>query len=321
LARQRTIDVVHAATPPDFSLYAARGLRNRGTATILDHHDLSPELFEAKFGQRTVLHRALLAAERVGFHLADVVISPNESFRRIAIDRGRLAPEDVFVVRNGPDPSVFRPVPPDPAIRGMAAHILGYVGLMGSQDGVLEAIEALGLLARRRSDWHAVFVGEGEVLPEARKLVGELGLQNAVSFLGFVAGRDRLVQVIASCDICLSPEPANPLNNSSTLIKVAEYMAVGRPVVAFRLRETEATADGAAVLASTTDEWVGAIDALLDDPGKRAQMGAEGRERVIGHLSWTHSQPVLLQAYERALERAAHRLRPRQVRPKMVRGA
>ncbi len=307
LAARERFDVVHAATPPDFLLLAARGLRARGAATILDHHDLSPELFAAKFGPRPLARKALLVAERIGFRLADVVIAPNDSFRAVAIGRGGVRPENVFVVRNGPDPDVFRPVPPDPGLREKAPHLLGYVGLMGSQDGVIEAIDALAILSRRRSDWHAIFVGEGDVLPEARARVEAAALQGFVTFLGFVSDRQRLVEIIASCDVCLSPEPRNALNESSTLIKVAEYMAVGRPVVAFDLRESIATAGAGAVFAADGEGWATAIDELLDDPARRERMGAEGRARVVDRFSWSQSQPVLLAAYDRALRVAGDR--------------
>ena len=143
LSRQWRFDVIHAASPPDFLLLAARGLRKRGAATIFDHHDLSPELYEAKFGRRGVGYRGLLAAERIGFALSDVVVSTNDSFRQVAIERGRREPADVFVVRNGPDPSVFRPGPGDPAVRRAGQFLIGYAGRMGSQDGMLEAIETL----------------------------------------------------------------------------------------------------------------------------------------------------------------------------------
>jgi glycosyltransferase involved in cell wall biosynthesis len=307
VAAEEHVDVVHAATPPDFTLLAARSLRSRGTATILDHHDLSPELFEAKFGRHWIARHGLLGAERLGFRLADVVIAPNGSFRDLAIGRGRVAAGNVFVVRNGPDPDVFRPVPADPALRAKAPFLLGYVGLMGSQDGVLEAIDTLALLAVRRTDWHAVFAGEGDVLDEARQRVASNGLAEQVTFLGYVADRNRVVEIIASCDVCLSPEPPNPLNDNSTLIKVAEYMAVGRPVVAFDLKETAATAQGAAVLASNEADWAAALDSLLDDPVRRARMGDQGRARVLGELSWRHSESALLAAYERALEQARER--------------
>ena len=301
LAKETAFDVVHAASPPDVLLLAARAARRRGAATILDHHDLSPELFEARFGRRGAAHRSLLLAERLGFTLADVVISANESFRLIAIERGRKSPDDVFVVRNGPDPAVFRPVTPDASLAHGAEHLIGYVGRMGVQDGVFDALDALDRLVDLRTDWHAVFVGDGETLESARELAAGPRLAGRVSFLGFVTDRARIVEILSSCDVCLSPEPRNPLNDSSTLIKVAEYLAVARPVVAFDLRETAHTAGGAAVLVADADSFARAISDLLDDPQKRASMGAEGRERVVRQFGWPRSVDALLAAYERAV--------------------
>ena len=309
LSRDQRFDVVHAANPPDILLATALGPRRRGAASILDHHDLSPELYEVKFGRRGVGYRGLLVAERAGFALADVVISTNESFRQVAVGRGKKHPSDVFVVRNGPDPDVFRPVPPLPELRRGATHLVGFAGLMGSQDGVLEAIQALALLRQRRSDWRALFAGDGEVLTRARALAAELGLAEVVEFVGFVSDRERFVQLLASCDVCISPEPRNPLNDVSTLIKVAEYMAVGKPVVAFDLRETRFTAGDAAVYAQSVETFAQAIDELLDDAERRERMGRVGRERVVTSLSWSRSKESLLAAYDRALERAAARAR------------
>ena len=271
---------------------------------IFDQHDLSPELYVAKFSRRGLGHRALRVAERVGYGLADVVIATNETFREIAVSRGRMNPADVFVVRNGPDPTVFRPIAPSAAARGEAPHLIGYAGLMGAQDGVLEAIEALGILGRRRSDWRAVFAGDGEMLPRARQRAAELGLPDAVEFVGYIDDRERLVHLLTSCDVCLSPEPRNPLNDASTLIKIAEYMALAKPVVAFDLKETRFTAGDAAVYTQSVDTFATAISDLLDDPARRQRMGQLGRERVVSSLAWERSEENLLSAYERALERA-----------------
>lgn len=303
LARTTTFDVVHASSPPDVLLLTARSLRRRGAAMIFDHHDLSPELYEAKFGKRGAVHRSLLVAERLGMRLADVVVAPNESFRRIAVERGKKAPEDVFVVRNGPDPSVFRPVPPDPSLHRGASHLIGFVGHMGRQDGVLEALDVLDQLLDLRTDWHAVFAGDGEVLETARQSVSTGRLAGHVTFLGFVSDRARVVEILSSCDVCISPEPHNPLNDSSTLIKVAEYMAVGRPVVAFDLHETAVTARGAAILVADVCAFARAIADLFDDPALRARMAEEGRARVVNSLGWSRSVAALHAAYARALER------------------
>lgn len=297
-------DVIQACTPPDFLLAAFLRHRRAGAGLVLDHHDLSPELFEARYDRRGAMHSGLERLERLGMALSDVVIGTNETFRTLAVCRGRKRPEDVFVVRNGPDTDVFRPVPPDPELRALAPYLIGYVGLMGRQDGVEDALRALGFLARQRTDWHALFVGDGEVLEGARSLAADLGIAERVTFTGYVSERARVVTMIASCDICLSPEPRNPLNESSTLIKVAESMAVARPVVAFDLKETRATAGDAASYATkdTPDAFADAIDQLLDDPDERQRKGALGRQRVLADLSWKRSEPTLLDAYGRALE-------------------
>ena len=297
-------DVIQACTPPDILLASFVRQRRAGAGLVLDHHDLSPELFEARYERRGPLHWGLVRLERLGMALSDVVIGTNETFRAIAIARGRKRPEDVFVVRNGPDPAVFKPVSPDPALRSLAPYLIGYVGLMGRQDGVEEAIRALAVLAGERSDWHALFVGDGEALGDARALSVELGIADRVTFVGYVTERARIVEMIASCDICLSPEPRNPLNERSTLIKVAEAMSVGRPVVAFDLEETRATAGDAAAYATadTPHGFARAVERLLDDPEERERKGAIGRERVLADLGWQRSEPALLSAYERARE-------------------
>jgi glycosyltransferase involved in cell wall biosynthesis len=303
LEREHRFDVVQACTPPDLLLLAVLPWRRR-CAFVLDHHDLSPELYEARYARRGGVHRMLLAAERVGFALADVVISTNESFRRVAIERGRKRAEDVFVVRNGPNPDVFRPRPADPELRGGAEHVIGYVGLMGRQDGVEEALRALSLLPTSVENWRALFLGDGEALEGARRLARHLGIGERTRFTGFIDDRQRIVEAIASCDICLSPEPRNPLNEKSTLIKVAEYMAVARPVVAFDLPETRATAGDSAAYAARDDAeaYAAAITDLLLDPGRRQRMGEAGRRRIIDGLSWTESERTLLAAYHRALD-------------------
>jgi glycosyltransferase involved in cell wall biosynthesis len=311
LARTKRFDVVQACNPPDFLLVAAIALRRRGAAMIFDHHDLSPELYLAKYGRGRAVLGALKVAERAGFALADVVLATNESFRTIAIERGHKAAGDVFVVRNGPDTNIFRPTEPDRDLRAGAKHVIGYVGLIEPQDGVDVALEALTVLRTRRDDWHAVFVGDGAALPDAKALARRCGLDDVVSFAGYVTDRNRLVRMIAACDVCISPEPRNPLNEHSTLTKVAEYMAVGRPVVAFDLEETRRTAGDAAVYAERDDpvSFADAIAGLLDDTSTRERMGALGRERAETTLGWKASEKVLLAAYAHALEQAQRRHR------------
>jgi glycosyltransferase involved in cell wall biosynthesis len=305
LQRKRPFDVVHVANPPDFLLAAVGPARRGGARAIFDHHDLTPELFRSRFGRAGLVHRALLAIERWAMRSADVVISTNESYRRIAIERGGVAPEDVFVVRNGPDLDRFRPVPADPALRQGRRHLLAYLGVMGPQDGIDHALRALAALRElREDDWHAVFVGEGEVRGEMERLAEGLGLSPSVEFVGW-RGDEDIRRILSTADVGLEPDPPSPLNDRSTMIKVAEYMAMGCPVAAYDLAETRVSAGDAAVYATEpSPEALGRrIDELLDDPGRRARMAQYGRERVVD-LSWQRSAVTLIAAYERAIGRA-----------------
>jgi glycosyltransferase involved in cell wall biosynthesis len=304
LARRRAFAVVHAANPPDYLLLAARPLKRRGAVFVFDHHDLFPELYRARFGgRRRLLYRLALVLERLSFGLADVVVSTNESYRQIAIVRGRKRPEDVFVVRNAPDTTRFRPGEPDPELRRGKKHLLAYVGVMAPQDGVDRALEALRLLRKRRDDWHAIFAGDGDAYDEVRRLTTELGLDDFVEFPGFLHEQRAVARILATADVCLAPEPKDPLNDASTLIKVAEYMAVGRPVVSFDLRESRVTAGDAAAYAEANDapSFAARIDELLNDPDRRRRMGEVGRERIEQLYSWEQSKAALLAVYERLL--------------------
>jgi glycosyltransferase involved in cell wall biosynthesis len=303
LQRERPFDVVHVATPPDFLLLAARSARRRGSRFIFDHHDLTPELFRSRFGRGGVLHRVLLAIERRAMRAADVVISTNESYRRIAIERGGVDPADVFVVRNGPDLERFQPVKPDPELRRGRRHLLAYLGVMGPQDGIDHALGALAKLrGLRDDDWHAVFIGEGEVRAEMEALATRLGLGDSVEFAGW-RGDEDIRRFLSTADVGLEPDPPSPLNDRSTMIKVTEYMAMGCPVAAYDLEETRVSAGTAAAYAAaaTPDALGRCIHELLEDPQRRQRMREYARERVVD-LSWQRSAAVLLAAYEQAMK-------------------
>jgi glycosyltransferase involved in cell wall biosynthesis len=303
LAGERPFDVIHAANPPDFLLLAALGQRRRGTRLIFDQHDLTPEMYASRSEDSNALVvRALLALERLAFRVANVTLAANDSAKRIAIDRGRQAPEDVFVVRNGPVRERFTPMPPDPALARGRAHLLVYVGLMGPTDGVDHALRALSHLLGRRQDWHAAFLGDGEMLPGLRELASELGLVDHVEFPGYVSD-ERLRIAICSADVCLAPDPRNRYTDHSTLVKIAEYMALSAPVVSFDLVESRVTAGDAALFAANNDpaEFAALIDTLLDDPERRRTLGAKGRARFERELAWEHSERSLLAAYRRVI--------------------
>lgn len=298
------VDVVHACNPPDLLFLPALWLKRRGARFVFDQHDLVPELYLSRFDRgEDLLYRAVCALERLTYRAADVVLATNESYRDVAIRRGGQWPEDVFVVRSAPRTDRFQPVPPEPELKRGKPHLLCYLGVMGPQDGVDYALRALAKLRDEcgRTDWHAVFVGSGDAFDAMVELSRQLGLAGQVEFTGRIPDAD-LVRCLSTADVCLSPDPRNPLNDVSTMNKVLEYMAMGRPIVSFDLREARVSAGEAAVYAPANDEaaFAGLIATLLDDPEKRARMGKIGQERVGGELSWRNSQRSLLAAYAAA---------------------
>ncbi|GAA3491129.1 glycosyltransferase family 4 protein [Streptomyces cremeus] len=298
------VHVVHACNPPDLLFLVALRLKRLGARFVFDQHDLVPELYLSRFGRgEDLLYRAVCALERWTYRSADIVLATNESYRETAIGRGGKRPGDVFVVRSAPQSDRFRPVPPEAELKRGKPHLLCYLGVMGPQDGVDYALRALAELrdGLGRADWHAVFVGSGDAFDAMVALSRELGLAEQVEFTGRVPDAD-LVRYLSTADVCLSPDPRNPLNDVSTMNKVLEYMAMGRAIVSFDLVEARVSAGAAAVYAPANDEAAFArlIGELLDDPARRELMGKAGQERIGGALSWRHSQAQLLAAYDAA---------------------
>ncbi|MFF9752860.1 glycosyltransferase family 4 protein [Streptomyces sp. NPDC014344] len=299
------VDVVHACNPPDLLFLPALWLKRRGAKFVFDQHDLVPELYLSRFGRgEDLLHRGVCALERATYRAADVVLATNESYKDVAVRRGGRRPEDVFVVRSAPDTERFHPVDPEPELKRGKPHLLCYLGVMGPQDGVDYALRALAKLRDEvgRTDWHAVFVGGGDTFDAMVELSRRLGLAEQVEFTGRVPDAD-LVRWLSTADVCLSPDPCNPLNDVSTMNKVLEYMVMGRPIVSFDLKEARVSAGEAAVYAKDDDEgeFAALIARLLDDPEQRSRMGRSGQERINGPLAWRHSQAALLAAYEAAV--------------------
>jgi glycosyltransferase involved in cell wall biosynthesis len=304
--RAGRIDVVQACNPPDLLFLIALVLRPGGTRFVFDHHDLVPELFLSRFPDGgLMLQRLVRYAERLSFATADAVISTNETYRRVAIDRGKMLPDRVAVVRNAPDLRRFIKREPDPSLRRGKAYLLAYVGVMGPQDGVDYALRALRLLRDKvgRDDIHCIFMGSGDAFDAMVALSAELGITDIVEFTGWVQDDEFIQRCLSSADVCLAPDPMNPLNNASTMIKVAEYMAMGRPIVSFDLAETRVSAGDAAVYVPCNDEYAFAlaIDALLNDPARRRRMGEVGRRRIEEKLSWEVSRQTLVEFYRRII--------------------
>jgi glycosyltransferase involved in cell wall biosynthesis len=297
-----SFDVLHACNPPDLFYLLAKRLKRRGTRFVFDQHDLVPELYLSRFQRgEDLLWRALCRLERATYGTADLIIATNDSYRDIALTRGGKAAEQVFVVRSAPTVERFHQVPPDESLKEGKPHLLCYLGVMGPQDGVDYALRALARLRDDlgRTDWHAAFVGGGDTFDAMVKLSAELGLANQVAFTNRIPDED-LLRYLSTADVCLSPDPLNPLNNVSTMNKVMEYMAMSKPIVSFDLKEARVSAGDAALYAPANDElaFAALIAQLLDDPDARTRMGEIGRERVAGPLSWDVSRSALVDAYE-----------------------
>ncbi|MFC0438632.1 glycosyltransferase family 4 protein [Kutzneria buriramensis] len=299
------VDVVHACNPPDLLFLVARWLKRGGAKFIFDQHDLVPELYLSRFNRgEDFLYRAVCRLEKSTYATADVVISTNESYRQVALKRGGMDPDKVFVVRSAPAVERFHEVPEEEELRKGKPHLLCYLGVMGPQDGVDYALRALAKIRDElgRTDWHAVFMGGGDTFDQMVALSRTLGLDDLVEFTGRVSDAD-LLRYLSAADVCLAPDPLNPLNDVSTMNKIMEYMAMSKPIVSFDLVEARVSADEAAVYAAANDEseFAKLVVKLLDDPAERKRMGQLGRERVAGPLSWENSRRALLSAYAAAL--------------------
>ena len=309
--RERGFDVIHGCNPPDLIFLLGWRYRPFGVRYLFDHHDVCPELFEAKFDRKGLLYTIMRIWERITFASATVSIATNESFRRIAIERGRMPAEDVFVVRSAPKIEKFEIRPADPAMRHGAGTVLGYVGVIGQQEGMDLLVAAADHLIRDlgRTDVHFLIVGFGPELPAVEADVAARGLQAWFTFTGPLYG-DDLLRALNSCDIGVSPDPKNAMNDISTMNKVMEYMTLEKPVVQFDLKEGRASAEEASVYARANDpkDFALKIAELMDDPARRAEMGRIGRARVLEHLSWAHSVPHLLAAYDRIFARMGRRV-------------
>lgn len=300
------IDVVHICNPPDLLFLAALPLKALGARLVYDHHDACPELTMAKGyrpGGWQVRLNTLL--ERLTYRACDVSLETNGSFRAIAVGRGRMRLEDVFVVRNAPGSARFAGATADDKYRHGRRHMVAYVGMMAVQDGLDYLIDAAQIIVTdwQRRDIQFVLVGSGPELAQLRERVRRMNLGDYVELTGYIADPRTLGSILATADVCVSPDPENPANNVSTMHKTLEYMALRKPIVQFDLHEGRVSAGDASLYATANDvtDFAKAIVQLIDDPEMRDRLGAIGFQRITTDLSWEAQVPRLLAAYERAL--------------------
>ena len=302
VAVKHGFDVIHAHNPPDTLFLVAAFYKPFGKKFVFDHHDLCPELYRSRYkAEKGFLTTLLGLLEKGSLRLADVTIATNESYRGIHLERGRVKPEKVFVVRNGPNLCRVACRTPSPRLRNMNRCILCYVGALNPQDGVDYLLRSLRDLVCKlnRKDFYCVIMGSGDSLEDLRALAKELNLGDYVEITGYVSD-EELMSNLSAADICVDPDPSSPLNDVSTWIKIMEYMALGKPIVTYDLKETHWSAQDAALYVRPNNEleFAEGIATLMDRPDLRAQMGEFGRQRVDRELKWDVVGRNLVHAYQ-----------------------
>ena len=304
VAFTRGFDVIHACNPPDTIFLIGRFFGLFGKRFIFDHHDINPELYEAKFARRDIWYRLLCRLERWTFATANASIATNEFYRGIAVGRGGMSPDRVFVVRSGPDLTRVQRIPPNSELRRGRRFLVAYVGVIGQQEGLDLLLEAVVFMRDElgRTDAHFTMMGDGTEVENLRQLSRKLNVDELVEFTGRVSER-QLWETLGTADVCVNPDRVNEMNDKSTMNKILEYMALGKPIVQFELAEGRVSAGEASVYAAPNDprDFARQLCQLLDDPERCRQMGQIGRQRVEGELAWHHQVPRLLAAYRKAL--------------------
>lgn len=302
VAVRRGFDIVHAHNPPDFLVLIGGIWRLFGKKFVFDQHDLSPDMYLSRFPNRgnRMLHRILLFFERLSCRVANHVIVTNESGKRIQMMRSEIPADRITIVRNGPEPWHLQQVEPNNSLRAGAAIVIGYVGMMGIQDGIDYLLRALHILRNQfgRTDWRCVLIGKGPAMDELQQLAADLGLDENVHYTGWV-DYEQVPGYLAAADICVVPDPSNEYNDRSTIVKLMEYMAQAKPFVAFDLPEHRVTAGNTALYARPNDErdFAEQILRLIDDAELRNRLGEAGQRRVIDELTWARQEAHLLEAY------------------------
>jgi glycosyltransferase involved in cell wall biosynthesis len=303
---RRGFHVIQGCNPPDDIFLVALPFKLFGVKYIFDHHDANPELYVSKYSKQGFFYKAQVLLEKLTYRFSDVVMATNASYAGLAVTRGRMSPEDVFIVRNGPDLETFRAVPPNLALKHGKPYLVGYVGNMSTQEGLDILLDAvLHIKNSGQRDVHFTCIGKGPGLVGLRKMVRDKGLEDIVNFTGRVSN-EQLLEILSTADICVNPDKPCEMNDISTMIKIMEYMALGKPIVQFDLREGRFSAQDAAVYADTRNQvadFAAKILWLLDHPDERRRMGEFGRRRVEKELAWEYSVQNLLAAYQRALSK------------------
>ena len=294
-------DVIHGCNPPDDIYLVASFFKKYGVRYVFDHHDICPELFEAKFGNtKSLLYKSQVWLERQTYRHCTFAFVTNESYRKIAIERDKMPPEKVIVLRSGPRLERMRILPPAPSIRRGYPYMVGYVGVIGQQEGIEYILQAAQYTKQHENNVFWGIVGGGPHWEALKKQASDMGLDDCVEFTGRVDD-ETMLRYLNTADVCVNSDTYNAMNDKSTMNKVLEYMALGKPIVQFDLTEGRFSAQEASLYAKRNDavDMAQKIQELLQDPEKRAHMGAYGRNRILNELSWEKTSKALLEGYEK----------------------
>ena len=299
--REIGFDVIHGCNPPDDIYMVASFFKKYGVKYVFDHHDICPELFEAKFGStKGLLYKSQVWLERQTYKHCTFAFVTNESYRRIAIERDRMPPERVIVLRSGPKLERLRQLPPDPSIRRGYPYMVGYLGVIGQQEGVEYILQAAQYIKERENNVFWGIVGGGPHLEAMKKQAHAMGLDDCVEFTGRVPD-EQMLRYLNTADVCVNSDTYNAMNDKSTMNKVLEYMALSKAIVQFDLTEGRYSAQDASLYAKRNDavDMAEKIRQLLADPELRERMGRYGHERIVNELSWDNTSKALLEGYEK----------------------
>lgn len=298
-------DVIHGCNPPDNIYLVAKKFKKYGVKYVFDHHDICPELFEAKFGRKglikNLLYLSQIYLERQTFKHSTFAFVTNESYKEIAIKRGKMNPNKVVVLRSGPKFERLKIKPPVESIKRGKKYMVGYLGVIGAQEGIEYILEAAKYLKEElnRDDIFWGIVGGGNHLEEMQKLCNDMELADCVEFTGRVPD-EQLLDYLNTADVCVNSDTYNSMNDKSTMNKILEYMALKKPIVQFDLKEGRYSAQDASLYAEQNNakDLADKILSLLENPRKRQEMGEFGYNRIINELSWEHTSKALIKGYE-----------------------
>ncbi|MFZ7131893.1 MAG: glycosyltransferase family 4 protein [Eubacteriales bacterium] len=296
---------IQACNPPDLIYLIAKPYKKKyGVKFIFDHHDINPELYLAKFNRKDIFYWLLMMFEKNTFKLADHCIATNKSYKEIALNRGKKDEDEVTVVRSGPSLERLYYMPPNDELKKGREYLICYVGVIGQQEGIEYLLDAARILKEKgRRDVFFLIMGQGPQWRNMVELSIKMGIDEMVDFPGRVSD-DFLRTALSTADICINPDKYNEMNDKSTMNKIMEYMAMGKPIIQFDLTEGRYSAKNASLYAlkNNPDDMARKIIELLNDPDKRKRMGDFGKKRVIDKLEWTHEESKYLSVYERMKE-------------------